>query len=73
MNKPNRSVCVSLSLSLACGSLLASPLVLPREPIYLDYVSAEQFSKSNDINNITNPAAAGNSEGGGGVLDINRI
>ncbi len=69
-------LCTALVMIAIAGvstGVMASPVMLPGGPIYFDYETAEQYSKSNDINNVLNPAAAGVASGNWGIVQVESI
>lgn len=60
-------------VALMSANATATPISLPSGPLFFEFLSAEQYSKTNDINNISNPARAGATEGTWGVVEITSI
>lgn len=61
------------AVTLISASAFATPIALPGGPLYLESRTAEQYSKTNDINNAANPARPGTPEGNWGVIEITTI
>jgi hypothetical protein len=74
------AVCSRISLAIlgfvastvTVTSASASPIPLPAGPIFAEFGTREQYSASNDLNNLNNPARAG-VEGNWGIVQINRL
>lgn len=60
-------------LSVVCANALATPIALPAGPVFLEFRTQEQYSKSNDLNNAANPGRGGIAEGIWGVMEITRL
>lgn len=58
---------------LVNASAFPAPIVLPGGPLFLEGLTAEQYSQNNDINNVANPARAGVPEGNWGVMEITTV
>ena len=61
------------ALSLISSAVTAAPVVLPKGPIYVDFFTDEQYSKTNDIANALNPARAGGPGGNWGIVEVESI
>ena len=62
-----------LSTAAAWSGAMAGPIPLPSGPLYFDYRTAEQYSPSNAIDNLLNPAASGVTEGNWGIIAVDSI
>lgn len=58
--------------ALLSTNVLALPVALPGGPVFVQFNTAEQYSASNDIGNVANPAAAG-FEGNWGIVQITNL
>jgi hypothetical protein len=59
--------------ALMSSGVIATPISLPGGPLFFEFLAAEQYSKTNDINNPSNPARAGITEGAWGIAEITSI
>lgn len=65
---------VFMGWTLMSTSVFSAPIVLPSGPLFFEFLTEEQYSNTNDINNINNPAGVGVSpEGNWGVVEITTI
>ena len=68
------TLAVFTAWTLISASVFATPIALPGGPLFFEFLTAEQYSKTNDINNIKNPRGAGTPpEGNWGIAEVTSI